>query len=350
MIGFYYFFILFTMDYFKSLIITLLLLSSPFYCAADDLVWHEGKKEDIFKMAKDQDKFVLAILGSYTCGQCNRAKTWFNGSLKTIVDNNYFTWFVVHDSDIYKTLSQYTAEYDALLMVIGKPWPIILIVNPDDTDDFIIFWPPDSRNEQIMRQKITPPGLLSFSQLTWYENKEEVFKLAKEQGKYILKFVGRATSPQSKKMMKQFNENPLRDMLEGNYILWYSSDMSEAKLEAGAAKTLPYLSVIYPEDPDNLLEEEWGYKDNKTLEELFKNYTVSNDNIQPKDKAFVSGNILYISNQTSNEQIRIYSLTGQSFSTVRKNDFSIRIDVSNLPKGIFVIHSSAGWSAKVLKQ
>ena len=349
------------MNYLKNLFVTaiifLLLFPSSYCHAADDLIWNEGEKEEIFETAREQDRFVLILLGTYSCGWCNQLKNWLNGSLRKIMDDNYYPWFVFQDSETHQSISNYTAEYDALLAVIGKSRPIILIINPEETDDdFIIFWPPESRNEQTVRQKITPPSLLIYQDLNWHEDREDVFKLAEEQGKYILKLVGRATSPNSVKAIKQLNVSPLREILEDNYILWYSSDVSEANLDGEASageeaiKTLPYISIINPEEPDFLLEEVWGYKDGETLEDMLKQYTVSNEKILTNNTVFVSGNVLHISNQTLNEQIRIYSLDGQSISTLRKNDYTVTFDASNLPKGVFIIHSSAGWSAKVFKQ
>ena len=344
------------MNYLKSLTIAaialLLMYLYPFYCTAEDIVWDEGKKVDVFKKAKEQDRFVLTVIGTYSCGWCNQVKNWLNGSLRKIVDDNYYPWFVFQDAEIYQTIKNYTAEYDALVETVGKARPIILIVNPNETDDdFILFWPPESRSEQILRQKITPPSLLSYSDLNWYENRNDVYKSAKEQGKYILKLVGRATSPNSNEVIKLLNKSPLKEMLGESYALWYSSDVSEANLDGDAGiRTLPYISIIDPEEQDILLEEEWGALKKEALEKMLIKYAVSNDKILTQNKAFISGNVLHISNQTGNEQIRVYSVTGQSIATIRKNDFNVSIDASGFPKGVFIIHSSAGWSAKVINQ
>ena len=351
------------MSYFKRLTIaisiSLLLFINPFCCIADDLVWNEGEKEAIFEKAKQQDRYVLLLAGRHTCGYCQRAFGWFNSSLRKIVDDNYFTWFVNYDSERYKTISQYTAEFDTgPITGIYIGFPIICLINPADPDkDFTVFWAPDSRNELTMRQRITPPSLLSFQDLNWVEDRNEVLNLAKEQGKYIFKFVGIATSPNSKNVIKQLNESALREVLEGNYILWYSSDVSEANLDAKVLegeeeiiKTLPYISIIYHEEPDKVLEEAWGALNEESLENILKQYTVSNEKIGQHHTVFVSGDVLHISNQMGNEQIRVYSMTGQSIATVQKNDFTVRIDASDFPKGILVVHSSAGWNTKIIKQ
>ena len=349
------------MNYLRSITImaiaSLLMFSSPSYCAAQGIEWDEGKKEDVFRTAREQDKFVLVVIGTYSCTWCKRLReVWLEGTLlKKIVNDNYYPWFVFQDSEIHLSISNYTAEYDALLDVIGKARPIVLIINPDETDDdFIIFWPPESRDEQTVRQKITPPSLLSFSDLKWYETRNEVFNLAKAQGKFILKLVGRSTSPNSKKVIKQFNESPLKEVLEENFVLWYSSDVKEANLGDEASeeeiKTLPYITIVDPDEPDILLEEEWGPLNEEKLEEMLLKYTVSNEKILTKNKVFISGNVLHISNQTTSERIRIYTLNGQNITTIIKNDYDISFDVSQLPKGVFIIHSTAGWSAKVVKQ
>ena len=256
---------------------------------------------------------------------------------------------------------------------LGINIPILCVINPEDPEeDYTVFWKKGSKTTQQLLSLITTPNLFSGSsnlnvdnsnnilfftktpswlsdqKLQWHENINEVLQLAKEQKKYVFKLVGKSTSPNSKKLLKQLYESPFEQLLTDNYILWYSSDISESGSQTEAV-TLPYISIIDPEKPDELLEENWGVPEAEILEEILKSYTVSNENILPNPtKAAIWDNTLLISNQTSNEQITVYSLTGQSIASVRKNDTSVSIDASKFPKGILIIRSSAGWTSKVL--
>ena len=357
----------------------------PFYSVADDLEWNEFvKKEDIFQMAKEKDRYVLLFIGrDHTeCVFCWQAFGWFNTTLRSIVEDNYQTWFVhkhVNDKDndpvIYASINLYVKDYDAIrynvdLRPPGFGVPILCIINPHDPDnDYSYIWRPSTANEREIRGFITPKSLLSGQKLKWYENLDEALKLADGQGKYLLKFVGQDASPNSHEIMKQLNESPLKEALEKNFILWFSSDVANAKLEVDTddedvdvdededevitqsevlQRALPYLSILDPKEPNVMLVEEWGYLDGKTLEDIVNTFTVSNVIVPNDNKVFVSGNVLQISNHTMNEQITIYSLNGQRIASVQKNDFAISIDASAFPKGIIVIQSAAGWNTKVI--
>jgi len=352
-----------------SAISSLLLLTNTFYCFADDLKWLEKAKEDIFAMAKEQDKFVLLFVGNHDCSLCNISLQYFNdpsGTLRPIIDENYVTWFFSYyipgiiPGSLNKVdltpIEPYVADYEANKNAgVRTNFPILAIINPNEPDDeFTFFWGTGARTiEELYGFISAPPDIMAGQELTWYEDKDEVFRLAKEQGKNIFKLVGRPTSPNSRSVMKHLTVEPLKELLDDNYILWYSSDVSDVHIytleESPNLHTLPYISIIDPDIPNDIIDVVWGDTAVETLEEFIKSNTVSNEIITSDNIVTVINNVLYISNQTNNEQIQVFTLTGQPIVSIRKNDYAIKIDASNFPKGVLIVHSSRGWSRKIYK-
>ena len=346
---------------------SLLLIANTLNCFADDLIWHEKAKEEIFEMAKEQDKFVLLFVGNHACPLCNISQQYFNdpsGTLRPIIDEHYVTWFVsyyipgiIPGSSVKADLepvSPYIADYEANKEAgVETRFPILAIINPNEPDDeFTFFWGTGARTiEELYGFISAPPDIMAGQELTWYEDKDDVFSLAKEQGKNIFKLVGRPTSPNSRSVMKQLTAEPLKELLDDNYILWYSSDDSDVQIrsleETPNLHTLPYISIIDPDAPNDILDVVWGNAAVETLEEFIKSNIVSNEIITSDNIVTVINNVLYISNQTNNEQIQVFTLTGQPIVSIRKNDYAIKIDASNFPKGVLIVHSSIGWSKKI---
>ena len=354
----------------------LLLFASPFFSAAQDYEtwvmdnWSKDK-EEAFKQAKEQDKFVLLFVGRPTCPKCKETSELFcnpENSIKTFIEDNFITLYKCYDeeddrADVFEYIEEYYYEREILGLVRQIPW--LFIINPDREGESVISmyrpyqeWSPD---EETML-KFLSIDLLDANELNWYADEDRVFELANEQEKLIFKFVGSGTSPNSQKVMELLQEAPLKQILDENFILWYVSNDDDCGCDIILTSevvskdmeiipvSLPYISIIDPTYPEDLLEDIWGLQDKESLEELLLKYAVGNEKIPTVNNVYVSGNLLIISNQTMSEQIGIYTLTGQSIASVRKNDFTFSIDVAHLPKGIFVINSSAGWSAKIVKQ
>ena len=352
----------------RVLLISIFLFCIAFISKAQDYTewvyknWNSDK-EKVFKLAKEQDRYIFLFLGRQYCTASGRTSTNFgkpDNPLRPIIDADYVPWAFQNPTTNLEAISdEYIKEFAIDVFEKGaSSFPFLFVINPDYPDSYVKWLAgeslPNSPNSVERLKNLLTIDLLANSTLTWYTNKDQVFKLAKEQNKYIFKLVGKGTSPNSQKVIKQLNLSVLKDVLVKNYILWYSSDVSEEmKVMAGeeVTKTLPFISVIFPEEPDYLLEQLWGYQDDETaLEEILRKYTVSNEKILSTNKVSVSGKALLISNQTNNERIRVYSLSGQNIAEFHKNDFSVHIDASDFPKGVLVINSSAGWSAKVLLQ
>ena len=234
-------------------------------------------------------------------------------------------------------------------------FPILCVINPDNPDeDATEYWGTmDYRTNEELLFAITPPDLFAGQELTWHEDEEEVFTLAKQQGKPIFKLVGKATSPNSKKVIKQLTAEPLKPMLSEHFILWFSSDTSGINVNTYAetnSQTLPYIYIINPDEPEVILSEVKGYQDVEKLIELVIPFTVSNEIIELDNKVTVFGNMLQIANHINSEQIQLFTLNGQRIAIIRKNDYSIKIDASHFPKGTLIVYSSSGWSQKIILQ
>ena len=375
------------MSHFKTISIltlsALFLFTGAFFSHAQDYSewvmenWNKDK-EEVFKTAKEQDKFILLFVGRPTCGACQDMSEMLcnpDNPFKQILDDNYITWYKFvpqtdmenwfEDEDSKAEVFEYIEEfYEERLAGLNRQLPWLYIINPDREGESVAssYRPtPEYRpDEETMRQFLAV-DLLESNNLDWYVAEYKVFELAREQKKYIFKFRGNGASPNSQRMITLLQNEPLKQLLEENYILWYEDESDcgcdiilsapvEPKDTEDDINLLPYISIIDPRLPDHLLEELWGVQDVEILEGILKKYTVSIETISTANKVFVAGNQLLISNQTIDEQINIYSVAGQVVMTVRKNDFNASIDLSNLPKGVFVIHSSAGWIEKVVKQ
>jgi len=331
--------------------------------------WSQDK-EEVFKEAKEQDKFVLLFVGRPTCPKCKETSELFSNpenAIKTFIEDNFVTLYKCYDveedrADVYEYIQEYHEEREAGLT---RQIPWLYIINPEREGEIVtsMYRPfPDWSPDEETMLKFLSIDLLDGHDLDWYADEYKAYELARAQEKLIFKFVGNGTSPNSQMMMKLLHEEPFRQILEENFILWYVSDdddcgcgdeiLSDAiELKDGEENNpLPHISIINPASPYyDVLEELWGVQDEETMEEILIKYSVSNDKILNNNRVFVSDNMLIISNQTGNEQLRIYSLTGQSLATVHKNESTVCIDASHFPKGVLIVHSSAGWSAKIVK-
>ncbi len=354
-------------------ICSLFLLIAPFFCEALEYNqwvmdhWSQDK-EKTFKTAKEKDKFVLLFVGRPTCPTCKKMSELFcnpANPIKKFIEDNFVTFYKCLDSeedrtDVYEYIGQLWYERDTLKLVRQIPW--LFIINPDNKAESVASWYrpyPEFEPDDETMMKFLSVDLSIGSALDWYSNEETVFELANAQNKNIFKFVGRGTSPDCQKMMDCLNEEPFKKILHDNYILYYINENDDCGCdvtfsapenpeEGGETVVFPYISIINPKDPDKPLKELWGVQEAEGLEAILLKYTVSNEKIFLMNEIFVWGNTLTISNHTHSEQINVFTMTGQQLASIRKNDFSVRIDTSHFPKGVLIINSSAGWSAKFI--
>ena len=344
-----------------TVLITLIVfsLSNANFCYADDLSWIY-ERDEAFKKAKEQDKHVLLFFGTPTCANCKGVIRSLTEEpiLRKAIDEEYILWYSNYlDYSNNSEAKKYVQEY----VNNSNYFPYVFIINPYEPDVVIKRnWGLPAR-EYPGRPPYSLNDFLSLDlplneDLKWNEDKDEVFNLAKNEGKLIFKFVGKGTSSNSQKVIKLLNESPLKELIEKDYILWYSKyDDSKANAEIVTqteivTKTPPFIYIIDPNEPDRYIVEEWGNKDTEALNNILIEGLVSNENISlPNNKVTIYDNMLYISNNTDNEVINIYSITGQKVYTTHKKAQSITINASSFPNGILIIHSLEGWSSKVMK-
>ena len=199
--------------------------------------------------------------------------------------------------------------------------------------------------------------------LIWRENRDEIFKMAMEQNKYVFLLVGNDDCGNCKAVRGHLDDNtaPLKQIIKDNYILWYSrrdvaKDRAEVKIYTNrydeqaqiTTMTLPFLYIIDPNTPEEYVVSSWGYKSVEALKTMLSVHLTPNEIVDVlKNKVVISGNVLHVSNDILDEHIRIYTVTGHCLSSVYKKEYGAVIDVSSLPKGIVIIRSSKGWSAKL---
>ena len=364
------------MSYFKkpSLLAfcALLLIFPSFFSHAQDYEhwvmdhWNRDK-EKAFTEAKEQDKFVLLFVGRPTCPKCRETSELFcnpESPVKTLIDENFstlYSWYDDEDSraEVYEYIKEYHEEREAGL-VRQIPW--LYIINPDRKDEIVASmyrpypeWSPDEEN----MGKFLTVDLLDDHELQWFADEIKAFEQAWNEKKHVFKFHGKGTSPNSQTMMELLQDELIKQMLEDNYILWYSSEEDDCGCiidpltgEEGDDETvmLPVISIFSYEDPYSYIEELTGIQDRETLVEMLSKYTVSNERIASVNKVTVSGDALEISNLIQNERIQVFTITGRQIASVLKNGYTFSMDASGFPKGVLIVYSSSGWSAKIIVQ
>ena len=243
-----------------------LLCFNTVICSADDLVWLQNK-EEVFKLAKEQDKYIYLFVGKTGCSICQNTLKNLNSNqtLRPILDDNYIIWYSLRTNPAHVAeVKVYTEEFDK----VAQYMPFLYVIDPEDPDKSLTSkWGSQSISSL---ENMLSFDLIPKDGLKWYEDKEEVMELAKEQNKLIFMLVGRGTSNNSKKVMAHLNEEPVRQILEENFILWYSQ-YEDPDIEiptetyAGtfeeASQTPPYLYIIDPTEPDKSISYATGYQD-----------------------------------------------------------------------------------------
>jgi len=342
---------------FASMIFFVLMFSSSFFCLASYPNDWLRDKDQVFKMAIEQDKFILLFIGKTSCPICLNTNAYFNNSawpLKKILEENYIIWYSSTDAGYRQPdVLEYSAAYEeeSRRRTMNTPW--IFVINPNEPGKNVksaygnLFnynllggGKDDVRNVGVLQDFLTV-DLLSGSSLKWYDDRDEAFRLAKQQNKFIFKLEGNGMSPNSQQVMKLLNDNTLKKMLQDNYILWYDNQ--------GKPAIAPDIAIIYPETAD-VVQHIYGEQDVTALKELLESYTVFNESTASNPIVTVRGNVLQISNRIMNEQVQVFTLGGQRIASVRKSDYSAKIDLSPFPKGALVVRSSSGWHSKIVVQ
>jgi hypothetical protein len=217
----------------------------------------------------------------------------------------------------------------------------------------------------------------TYNGMNWYLKKSVAIKEAKAQNKMIFLLWGRETCPDCQWVKRKLSEAPLKDIIDKNYVLWFSNSL-EYKFDSEelidylfvlndvSPRFIPHLSIIDFQDtkvtqgfmfgPDFYLNDEAAnsYKIAqyyKEMSELINNH-VDNDIIYSGKNSdvsvFVADNNIIIKSKPLTEIISVYTLTGSLVDKFHKTEYEMTRDLSNYPKGILLVAGSSGWSRKVV--
>ncbi|MDR2919503.1 MAG: thioredoxin family protein [Tannerella sp.] len=189
----------------------------------------------------------------------------------------------------------------------------------------------------------------------WYESKEEAFSAAKEQNKHVFLLLGNEKCSNCNIIKTYLNRPELKEIVDKGYILWYcdSKKSDEANSYDGMYPSayIPLICIIDPNDPTSPLSHSRGLVSAKNLKTMLEdNQPTANENISDTTttQAYISDNMLTLSNTFTDEVISIYTLNGLLIDLFPKKEYSITRVISSLPKGILLINSSEKWARKIL--
>ena len=314
-------------------------------------VWDEWShdKDEVFEKAKEADKFVLLFAGLDICPVCQFTSSVFlneQGPHISYINNDYvglFSDFSNADSraDIMEYISEYW-ERRSNGETIPVPW--LYVINPNKKGEIVksSFGP---QTEAFLLQLIKV-DLITGRELKWYQDEKEVFKLAEDQGKNIFKLVGKGASPNCQEVMDLLEDNPVKELLEANYILWYKPFEPNPLELPYLPLTLPVMSIISPDNPDVVLTELKGVPEQESLEAMIKQYMPVSVGKMQDVNIFANGNMLYLRSNCPLTAI-IYTVTGAVANqlTIDEGEYTLP-----LSKGIYIVKLSNGLTHKVVIQ
>lgn len=200
----------------------------------------------------------------------------------------------------------------------------------------------------------------------FYKSKSEAFEKAKAEGKYVFLMAGRNTCSSCYRTAAAILTEEVQAIIKESYIVWYidwdytkRNHFAEGRIYYEAivgrneGKNLPATCIIDPEIPEEVLHFDFQQNTIALLISFLsiENRPVANETIAlHSNKAYISENTLFISNENSNETITVYTMTGQVVSSFQKRETEKTVDTKAFPKGVLIIKSSAGWSAKLISK
>ena len=95
--------------------------------------------------------------------------------------------------------------------------------------------------------------------IVWQTSRDQAVEAARSSGKLIILFAGRQKCGNCKEMKKVFETPNVRQVIDANYICWYSDMDKSAEwypYEAGLGTLywIPIICVIDPKDPTHYLD------------------------------------------------------------------------------------------------
>ena len=215
----------------------------------------------------------------------------------------------------------------------------------------------------------------TFYGMNWYLKKNVAIEEARKQGKQIFLLWGRITCPDCQWVKQKLSTPPFKDIIDENYVLWFSSneiytfDSEEVGNYLAPLKNMerhyyPVNCVIDSFDftvasgfmfgPDfSLGKVSYEYETDlyhRELTALLNNH-VSNDIIYNRNTAdgiiYIVDNNLAINSKSADEIISVFTLAGSLIDRFNKTGYEITRNLSRYPKGILIVSGNSGWTRKV---
>lgn len=195
--------------------------------------------------------------------------------------------------------------------------------------------------------------------MTWYLKKEEAFKVAREQNKYVFLLWGRDLCERCEELRLDVAKCPIQPVIAKHYILWYSdsdvydrthSDVSDYLSSFSEDRIpLPVICIINPADEKKVYGLQNGDYDVYELAEMLDN-TVGNDRVSSSREIilFVFGDNLVVKGGVDNEIISVYTIAGVLIDQFRKITNDVSRNIAVYPDGMLVVTGSSGWSKKLI--
>jgi hypothetical protein len=126
--------------------------------------------------------------------------------------------------------------------------------------------------------------------------------------------------------------------------IFYATDINSATLYVPPGTKALYEAASVWQDFGTIVED----ASLTSMEENSVNIAYPEKTASSGIQAYVSNNRLYV-NSPSTEQIGVYSPGGSMLYSVRKDAGATAFDVRHLPKGVYIVKGSSGWTRKAVK-
>lgn len=215
---------------------------------------------------------------------------------------------------------------------------------------FLIFW--------VVGQGISAQNVSIYDGMTWYLRKTDALNSARSQGKQVFFLWGRTTCAYSNATRRLLAKDPLKSVVDENYILWFadaetydrfSPDVDDYLSGLPSYITFPAICIIDTFDvkvPHGL---RMGPQSEEELQEMLNRY-VANDYVEDANNsynAYVYENSLVITS-SANEEINVYTVSGSLIDRFHKTEHLFTRSTNSYPSGILFVTGSSGWIKKVI--
>ena len=138
--------------------------------------------------------------------------------------------------------------------------------------------------EEVMNLQINAQNAIKTINESWHQgSKDKIVQEAKKQDKFILLFVGRPVCGRCQETFKNFNSSEPESILKNGFVSWYScynnreSDVQPFISDfVSAGYAFPYLFVIDPYDPDNVIISSRNFEERALMNLIQRHLTPNN--------------------------------------------------------------------------